>query len=294
MRVENAYFYHYSESRNVTKVAEILGIKQPTVSFHLKKLEASLGVKLYERKREKIVLTAAGQTLNYYATEILGLMSETKRIMKDYQSFHKGELLIGASNVPANYLLPKVLTPFVKEFPQVHVDLHIETAPKVIELIKQKEIDLGIISEQGFQHEQLNVKRLVKDDLVFVMPNQDENSNRKEVNEAELQNEPLILHKRGSTREMIDKWAEENYYSLNIKMELTNIEAIRRMVIMGTGCSILSKKAIENEIAREELVCFDIPDMKKNRCLSLIYRKDRPITPLLQNFITNLYTYMND
>ncbi|MFA9558214.1 LysR substrate-binding domain-containing protein [Evansella sp. AB-rgal1] len=281
-------FSRFAKEKSITKVAKELNLKQPTVSFHLKKLEESMGVSLYERMGDQVKLTSAGVTLKLYASDILGLVMETKRVMNDYQSFSRGELLIGASNIPANYFLPPVLSEFTSKHPSIHLSMQVHSAPYIQRMIKEKELDLGIVSEQELLDPVLTIKRLIKDDVVFILPREHPYV-EKELTERDIEKIPLILHKHGSTRDMINNWIKKRGLQMNVKMELTNIEAIRRMVTLGSGGSILSKRAVEQDILSGTLVAKEIPNFKQDRYLSLIYRKDRPITPILQQFITEIY-----
>ncbi|PYZ99030.1 LysR family transcriptional regulator [Alteribacter lacisalsi] len=284
-------FHRFVVSRSVTRVAKELGLKQPTVSFHLKKLEASLGVTLYERRGDDIELTSAGATLHKYASQIIGLMNETRRVMNDYQSSTRGEVLLGASHIPANYILPPVFSSFTTANPNIHLSVKVASTPSVVSLIKEKQLDIGIVSEQNLEVESFEIRRLVKDELVLVLPPDHPLTKKKHIDLDDLKYEPFIFHKRGSTREMIDNWIKENQLILNIKIELTNIEAIRRMVMLGAGVSILSRRAVAEEADRGRLAALSVPELKPLRFISLIYRKDRPITPVLQHFITEVYKH---
>ncbi|WP_026688860.1 LysR family transcriptional regulator [Alteribacter aurantiacus] len=282
-------FNRFAKTRSVTKVAKDLGLKQPTVTFHLKKLETSLGITLYERTSDDVKLTAAGVTLNRYANDIMSLLNETKRVMNDYQSSTRGELFIGASHIPANFILPPVFSSFTEESPNIQLSVKVESTPTILEFIKEKQLDLGVVSEQLLEDATLEIRRLVPDNLVLVMPPTHPLAEKEEVQLNDLQTERFILHRKGSTRDVIDQWLVKENHTLTIKMELTNIEAIRRMVMLGSGLSILSKRAVEEDVSLGKLRIAEVPLLEKNRYISLVYRKDRPITPILQRFITAIY-----
>ncbi|WP_100372157.1 LysR substrate-binding domain-containing protein [Bacillus sp. FJAT-45037] len=287
MNLQQLIMYQsFCTHKNVTAVANELCLKQPTVTFHLKNLQHSLGVKLYERNGEQVTFTSAGKTLRYYSKEILNLIKETERVMNDYKENRRGELFIGASHIPANYLLPSTLNSFSQKFQDIHFNIHVETTPKIIEKVLSKELDLAIVSEQGLEHENLSVKPLVEDELVIVTPPNHPLTQSTDL-KKQMKETPFILHKSGSTRQMIEEWGKKERISLQTKMELTNIESIRQMVMLGSGCSILSKKAIEKELQRGELDYIMIPNLK-HRHLSLVYRHDRLITPTMQSFINEL------
>jgi DNA-binding transcriptional LysR family regulator len=93
----------------ITTVAELLGLKQPTVTFHMKNLEREFGVKLFDTRMGKIILTDAGHALLHYAVKINALAAEAQRVVGEFDTLQRGSIRIGASYVPATYVLPAVL-----------------------------------------------------------------------------------------------------------------------------------------------------------------------------------------
>ncbi|MCK0470463.1 LysR family transcriptional regulator [Halalkalibacter sp. APA_J-10(15)] len=282
-------YYRFCQCKSVSKVARDLNLKQPTVSFHLKKLRDSVGITLYEQKGEEIVLTSAGAMLHQYAEKILRLVSETERVMKDYQSFNRGELHIGASTIPASYVLPPICSQFFSKKPNVQITLHVHSAPTIKKMVKEKEVDFGVISTQPMKDSLLVEKEIVSDHLVFVISHSHEYAIFDKITRHDIEKVPIYIHSSGSTREMINEWAEKEKLSLNIRMELTSIEAIKKMVSLGEGGAILSKRAVQEEAQQNVLTVHSLPELGHNRSISLIYRNDRPISPLMQEFMTDLF-----
>ncbi|MFA1820869.1 LysR family transcriptional regulator [Virgibacillus oceani] len=279
-------FHKLAITKSVTITANELGIKQPTVSFHLKKLEEEIGVQLYNKRPNIFTLTPAGKMLQTYTAEILSLVQETERVMKDYQTYRRGELLIGASHIPANYILPPVLSIFTEKNQNIHLSLTVQSTPITVQMIKERKIDFGIVSEQNMHDDTLEIHRVTDDDLVLILSPDHPLNTEKAITIDDLQGEKFILHKQGSTREMINRWSQDENIKLLIKMELSSIEAICTMVKMKSGISIISKRAVNTFIEHGHLVARPVPKMPVNRYISVIYRKDRPITPLMRQFIS--------
>lgn len=76
--------------RKVTAVAEVLGLKQPTVTYHMKSLEQEYGVKLFEPRMDKVILTEAGRALLHYAGKINSLAAEARRTAQEYGTPGRG------------------------------------------------------------------------------------------------------------------------------------------------------------------------------------------------------------
>ncbi|MGG4415421.1 LysR family transcriptional regulator, partial [Brevibacillus agri] len=95
-----------AQCKSLTEAAEALGIKQPTVRFHLKKLETALGVELFYKQPRHFRLTEAGNALLPYARRVSTLLTEAGQIMEEFRHGGRGTLKIGVSYTPATYFLP--------------------------------------------------------------------------------------------------------------------------------------------------------------------------------------------
>jgi len=290
MNIQQIKIFHtLVQNQSLTRTAEELAIKQPTVSFHMKNLEKELGVTLYEKKTTVFRLTPAGKMFARYAKEITSLIHEAERVMADYQLHKRGELLLGASHIPANYILPPVLSLFTEAHPNIHLSLTVQTAPETIQMVKERKVDFGVVSEQQMKDDMLAIHRIKQDELVLVLPPAHPLGREKLLNIEDLRGEQFILHKQGSTREMIDRWSNQNGFIPRIKMELSSIEAICTMVKMNSGISILSNRAINPYVRQEELITRPVPHMENNRYISIIYRKDRPVSPVMKEFMNLIW-----
>ncbi len=105
---------------------------------------------LFELRSGRYFLTEAGEALHHYACKIDALMKEARRVTQEFKDFHKGAITIGASYVPATYLLPEVVHQFQCEFPNIKITLLVKTAPEIRMMLQNHEIDLGIISAAPF------------------------------------------------------------------------------------------------------------------------------------------------
>ncbi len=281
-------FYHFSQLQNVSRTAEKMGVKQPTVTFHLRQLEQSIGTPLFERKGEQVTLTPAGTALRHYSREIMALFQETDRVMRSYRD-KKGELFLGASYIPANYVLPRILYQFQQKTPDVQLRISVQPTPKTAEDIIMKNLDIGIVSEQNLSTSKLVVKRIFPDDVVLVTPPGHPLLMTDSL-EQDIASFPLLLHQSGSTRDIVNDWKEEADLDLHIAMELTNVEAIRSLVKLGSGCAILSSRAVAEDVETGTLATRPLPYKNASRWISLVYRKNRPVTPIMEAFFKELYS----
>ena len=152
--------------KKITAVAGALGVKQPTVTFHMKSLEEQYGVSLFEMHGGKYELTRAGKALLHYARQIRSLGLEAGRVMAEQRSPEHGTFHIGASYVAGTYLLPPWIHHFHETYPQVEVRLTIRTAPVIRQLLAERRIDLGFIAAQQAEADELHCEPLCEDRMV--------------------------------------------------------------------------------------------------------------------------------
>src|SRR4030095_13138381 len=111
--------------KSFSQAAELLSLRQPTISAHVQELEKLVGGKLFYRIRGRVSLTPLGQLLEEKAKNLLAFKRETVAAVEQFHGTLSGELWVGGSNVPGEYLLPQKLGEFIKKYPQVKLILRI-------------------------------------------------------------------------------------------------------------------------------------------------------------------------
>lgn len=279
-------FVAAARSRSLTEVADELGFSQPTISFHLRKLEEQVGIELFKKYYRNLQLTDAGKALLPYARRIVALCQEAEQLMKDHQHERKGNLRIGASYTPATYWLPDLLSAYHQEYPGVHVQMTVKKAELVTELLRNGEIDIGIVSDTPFANPELVSVPLIEDELQLLFHAKHPLASKPDLSVDDLRNEPFIVHETGATsRRLADQWADENGLSLRICMELGAIETIKETVRCGIGIGILPKRSILREKKEDgELVMRSLPNSVNKRFVCLIVRADDLLPPAVRGF----------
>lgn len=272
--------------KKITAVAEQLGLKQPTVTFHMKSMEQELGVQLFETRSGKTMLTEAGRSLYHYAVKINALAQEAGRVVKEFDELGRGTLKIGASYVPGTYLLPKVLSGFAKAYPRITLSLQVKTAPVIRELLRNHEIDLGILSTEPFQSAPLIAETVCEDELVVVFAPRHRLAAYPQLYPDQLSEAPFLLHgPESSTRQMTDRWVQSNRVQLKAHMELDSLEAIKQVVMQGESVSFVSRQAVQREVERGELEFRPIPQNPFKRYVYCAYNADRRQSAVMERFI---------
>ena len=117
--------------------------------------------------------------MHHYACKIDALMKEARRVTQEFKDFHKGAITIGASYVPATYLLPEIVHQFQCEFPNIKITLMVKTAPEIRTMLQNHEIDLGVISAAPFDESLLKQTNVMPDTLVLAFSKEHHFSKRK-------------------------------------------------------------------------------------------------------------------
>lgn len=276
-----------AEHKKITAVAEVMNLKQPTVTFHMKKLEQYAGLPLFVMKHKKVFITDAGNALLHYARRIVSWADEAELVLDDYRQLKKGKVTIGASNTPAIYFLPKLIGKMQELYPHIDISLHVQNSPQIVDMLKNFEIDFGMAAEHHIDDPDLIAKPLYEDELGLVMPPAHPLGKADPIPVGSLSEERWILREKGSaSRRMMEEWAMQHHMEFKATLELGATEAIKQAVMAKLGISILSRLAVNKEVSEGTLVFKKLPSPLLTRNIFLIYNRNRFITPLIRNFIS--------
>jgi DNA-binding transcriptional LysR family regulator len=275
-----------AEYKKLTAVAARLNITQPSVTFHMKKLEQATGVPLFIHRHKLIIFTEEGKALLHYAARIVSWSEEAQQVLSDYAQFKLGKIVLGSSNTPATYLLPKLLGKMREVYPEVHIVLQVKNAPQIVDMVKKFEIDFGLVAENKIDDPDLVITRLVDDELGLVIYPGHPLEHIEGIGPELLQNEYWILREQDSaSRRMMEIWAGQHQIDGMDGMELGTTEAIKRAVICRLGISVLSRLAVEDEVKNGQLIYKSLDSRTLDRSIFFIYHKNRFITPIIKEFI---------
>ena len=261
-----------AQSGSFSKAAKKLFLTQPTISAHIASLEKDLDTRVFVRNTKEVDLSPEGKKLYTYARQILDLTEKIKEEFGRHEEEAKC-VTIAASTIPAQYLLPDILTRFNEKHPG--------------EQLRILESDSAQVAEKKF----CKYIPFYKDQLVVITPNTEKYQEYKRMGGdiSWIQEESVIMREEGSgTR----KEAEKQLRHLGIRTErlriiasIANQETIKKSVIQGMGISILSRLAAKNEVESGRVLEFPIPEADEGRDLNLVYNKNHPLTRSAQRFI---------
>ncbi|SKT96641.1 LysR family transcriptional regulator [Mycobacteroides abscessus subsp. abscessus] len=284
-------FKNFVELQNENAVAEKLGITQPTVTFHLKNLNNELGIPLYFKKGKCFNLTDAGDLLYRNSNKMLNLIDETTHMIEEFKQSKRGTLRVGASHAPIYSILPTTLKKYMHDYPNIDMNLIVDTAPIILKKIKDREIDIGVISEKGFNEKELKVKRLQENPLVIAMDKRHPLASKTDISLEDLNAYRFIIHSSGSTRESIDDWRKNNFIDLNVHMESNSISSILTIIKDSNYLSLVSQSTLFHH---PNIIGKSLKEGPPSSYISIVYRSDHHLTALIQNFMTLIYSLKNE
>jgi len=268
--------------------AEDLEISQPAVSFQIRALESLLGQRLLDRRGRRVGLTEAGRVLEGYARRMLALESELERAMADVGERVAGKLLLGSSTGPGEVLLPRLLWAFREEHPDVTVSLVVHDTQGICERVLEGELELGVVGAAR-PVRGLVFEPFVRDELVVIVPPGHRLARRRRLELAELAREPLIMQQRGSgVRAVLEAAFRERgirVADLDVTMELGLQQSAKAAVLDGHGITVISRLAVEREVAEGRLVAIALAGPGLSRDFSAVRASGRTPSRLSTAFL---------
>ena len=281
-------FVKVAELGSFSRAAEALFLTQPTVSEHVRALEEELGVQLLDRLGRGATPTRAGQILLGYARRMLTLSREARQAIDQFQGRLSGELIVGGSTIPGEYVLPALIGQFKAKYPDISISLLIGSSRQVAEWVDEGRVEVGVVGARPTPRA-LESRELMSDELVVVVSVEHAWSGRETATLAELRDEPLIVRERGSgSREALERALAEAGTSLTafrVAGEMGSTQAIKQAVRAGVGISLISKRAVEDECRASLLACVRVRDLKVWRAFYLVTHRERTRSPLAEAFL---------
>lgn len=281
-------FAKVAELRSFSRAAEALALTQPTVSEHVRSLEDQLGVQLLDRLGRGATPTRAGVLLLGYAQRILSLAREAQQAVDQFQGRMTGELVVGGSTIPGEYVLPVLIGHFKAKYPDISISLLIGGSRQVSEWVEDGRVELALVGARP-AHRALEARELMGDDLVVVVPAGHPWVGRARLTPDDLRTEPLIVRERGSgSRETVEralKTAGADLAAFRIAGEMGSTQAIKQGVRAGVGVSLISKRAVLDECQAGLLHCLTVDGLALTRAFFLVTHRDRSRSPIAQAFV---------
>jgi DNA-binding transcriptional LysR family regulator len=256
---------------NFRMAAEELLLTQPAVTQQVKALESELGVALFERAGGRVALTTAGEALLPFAERLAELADEARAAVAAAIGGTAGTLAVGASQTIGQYLLPRLIAGFLREYPRVEMHVVGGNTQSVLEALAEHRVQVALIEGPALRRD-VHVTDFMQDYMVCVVPAGHEWADE-EIPVAALQGATVVTRELGSgSRRIVEQGLEEagvGVRDLRVGMTADSTEGLLSAVEAGLGVGFVSRWAVRNQLALGTLRVARVKGLKLARMFSI-------------------------
>ena len=275
------YFQMASRLKNITRAAKRLRVSQPNITVAIKKLEAELGIQLFDRSQKQLSLTPEGTVFLSRVDTALRCLNDALIEVNDFKQLQKGVIKIGIPPMMGAFLFPKIFSGFQMRHPSLDVLLFEEGSISILEMLDRDELDFGIVITSDASSS-LSVLPMTRSQLVVCVPASSPLAEKAVISNDDIANSSLIVMKQGSyLRQIVQERLHSINVTPNIALESGQITTIKGLVAHGVGIAFLLD-FIANDT--DELCAIPLEDPIFVD-VGLAWKRDRYVSKAAQAFI---------
>jgi DNA-binding transcriptional LysR family regulator len=280
-------FVAITETGSFSRGAEAVFLTQSTVSQHMAALENELETELFDRLGRGVVLTAGGERFLVHARRVLAERDALLQSMASFHGLEKTLLKIGASNIPANYLIPPLVTMLKKKHPGITLTMLTGDSREMISSLEKAEIELAVVGS-CLSTKKIEFTPLITDSLILIVGPNHRWAKRESLSLAELVSEPFVVRETGSgSGQALNEALKEQGLDpeeLPIGARLGSNEAVLQTVAEGFGCAFVSELSVNYNLGAGEVCKVKVDKLTVDRQIWLANLKRRSLSPASQAF----------
>lgn len=285
------YFVAVADSGSFRAAAERTGVSQPAVSQAVASLERDLGERLFDRVGRSISLTPAGGRLLDPARRVVSDFEALPTLLRAEEGEVRGRLELGTTDVASIYVLPKVYRAFRRRHPAAELSVRVEGTEPLLRQLGQGQIELAIITLSVGEHRAtvpsgFAADPLFRERLDFLVSGRHPLAGRRSISLEDLSATPLITFKADSiTRQAVDSRFVEEGVVPRVAMEISSPEAIKKLVEVGLGASVLPSRSVSSEVRAGSIAVLSVRCRKLERVLGVVRDPRRTPSPAAAAFL---------
>lgn len=279
---------------NVSATAKSLYTSQPGISKQIRMLEDELGVQIFDRSGKHLTgITSAGETIINMAEEILNKTENIRQIADEFSNREKGTLAIATTHTQARYLLPKVISKFTEQYPDVSLHMHQGSPMQIAETVSRRKAHLAIATEALELFDNLIMLPCYHWNRSVIVRREHPLTKSGKLTLEKLAQHPIVTYTFGFTgRSQLDNAFKEHGYEPKIIFTATDADTIKTYVKLGMGIGIIASMAFDAEIDKD-LAALDASHLFEASITKIGIRKGIPLRSFVYDFIELFAPHLN-
>jgi len=266
-----------------TQAARDLHLTQPAVSIQMKNLEGYVGLPLFEQTGKNLSVTEAGRVLLDHARTVLEEMESLQSAVDQLKGLRTGRLRI-SSVTTVNYFAPALLRTFCERYPGITVAMGVANRQELLGQLEENTIDMAIMGRPPVESG-LVAEPFLDNPLVIVAPPDHPLARRKSIPLSILADHVFLMREPGSgTRSAMERYFGEKGIAITPSIEVSGAEALKQGVQAGLGLAMMSRDAVELEVASGRLVELKVAGLPIHRKWFLVHRQNKRLSPSAEAF----------
>ncbi len=276
--------------KSFRKAAEACFVSQPTLSMQIKKLEATLGIKIFERNNKQVLVTELGRQIISSAQLVLKEVDHIEIIARNAQNPLAGNFRLGAFPTLAPYILPKIVPIIKKQLPDIRLILIEEKTATLIKQLKEGYLDAALIA-WPVNEPQLVSEVLFDDEFKLATSVNHPLANLSQVSYKDLVGQPLLLLDEGHClRDQALQLCQLEGLNEMHDVRASSLETLRQMVRADTGITLMPAIAIQGDTADIRYLPFSPPIPSRRICLVRRKSSSRlPVISFLRDIVLQVF-----
>lgn len=263
--------------------AEKISVSQSNLSDQIKKLEAELGVQLFERTTRKVELTYAGEKFIEYAKRIINEVENAKHAMLEFSNGETARIRIGAYSTITYLGITSMIAKFQKQYPGYDIEITEANSDELFIKLNSSEIDMAFLTFPYIGNLNYSFYPLIKDKLVLFVSKENKLAQKKTIRFADLANEKfLLINSTTAFQNLIVQHCLNAGFQPNIILKSSLVETIKQLVEENMGISLFSKRVADAIVSpKTTIVNFET---EEKRITGLVIPKNQENLYGIQTF----------
>jgi len=275
--------------RSFSKAGEEMLLSQPTISAHVMALEEELGTQLFDRLGRTILPTQAGNVLYRYCTAIFSQLDHARADILALSKRVAGELIIGGSTIPAQYIIPRLVARFLGNYPEVRIEVRGGDTSEILAMVAEGAAHVGIVGAPAHQAELVS-RSILQDELVLIAPAALAAASTTAGDiKTMLLGVPWVMREPGSGTQLALEQAlaraDIDVRDLRVVLQVHSSVAILECVEAGLGVAAISRMAAANYLERGGIAILPTDGLAMRRDFYVIQHGRRYMFPAQRLFL---------